>query len=57
MILESMNEEGHFDDIWNRYSNYKEEDKIRAYDLLNEINQTFRILSAVQVLTMNSVIY
>jgi len=41
LILESMNEEGHFDDIWNRYSNYKEEDKIRAYDLLNEINQTF----------------
>lgn len=42
LIFESMNEEGHFDDIWNRYAwNYKEEDKIRAYDILNSVNQKF----------------
>lgn len=41
LIFESMNEEGHFDDIWNRYSNYKEEDKIKAYDILNGVNQKF----------------
>ncbi|MCM1060202.1 MAG: glycoside hydrolase family 5 protein [Eubacterium sp.] len=39
LIFESLNEEGCWDEIWNRYSG--EGDKDKAYGLLNEINQTF----------------
>ena len=38
-MFESLNEEGCWDSIWNRYSG--EGDKNAAYDLLNEINQKF----------------
>lgn len=41
LIFESMNEEGYFDDIWNRYGPKNEEAKKKAYDLLNRINQDF----------------
>lgn len=39
LIFESLNEEGCWDNIWNRYSG--EGDKEKAYGLLNEINQKF----------------
>lgn len=39
LIFESMNEEGVFDDVWNRYSN--EGNKTEAYDILNDMNQEF----------------
>ncbi len=39
LIFESLNEEGCWEDIWNRYSN--EGDKEKAFGILNEINQTF----------------
>ncbi|MGN1136043.1 MAG: glycoside hydrolase family 5 protein [Oscillospiraceae bacterium] len=39
LMFESLNEEGCWDEIWNRYSN--EGDKEKAYGLLNEINQKF----------------
>lgn len=40
LILESLNEEGAWDDIWNRWSG-TDSQKQEAYSLLNEINQTF----------------
>lgn len=40
LVLESLNEEGCWDDIWNRYSG-STSGKSTAYGLLNEINQTF----------------
>lgn len=40
LMLESLNEEGCWDDIWNRYSG-DDSQKKEAYDLLLEINQTF----------------
>lgn len=40
LILESLNEEGCWDDIWNHYSG-DDTGKQEAYDLLLEINQTF----------------
>lgn len=40
LIFESLNEEGCWDDIWNRYSG-KEDGKAEAFGLLNEINQKF----------------
>jgi len=39
LILESMNEEGVWQDVWNRWSG--EGNKARAYGLLNAINQKF----------------
>ncbi|MDP4179962.1 MAG: cellulase family glycosylhydrolase [Bacillota bacterium] len=41
LILESLNEEGCWDTIWNRYSGSTGADKTRAYDILNNINQKF----------------
>lgn len=40
LMFESLNEEGCWDSIWNRYSG-KEDGKAEAYGLLNEINQKF----------------
>ena len=40
LILESMNEEGCFDDLWNRYSG-SDDDKAEAYGIVNRINQQF----------------
>jgi len=39
LVLESMNEEGVWQDVWNRWSG--EGDKAGAYGLLNSINQKF----------------
>ncbi|MEJ6952596.1 glycoside hydrolase family 5 protein [Natronospora cellulosivora (SeqCode)] len=39
LLFESMNEEGVFEDVWNRYS--KIGDKTRAYNILNDLNQEF----------------
>lgn len=40
LIFESLNEEGCWDSLWNRYGG-DESGKAEAYGLLNEINQTF----------------
>lgn len=40
LILESMNEEGCFDDLWNHYSG-SEDGKAEAYSIVNRINQKF----------------
>jgi endoglucanase len=40
LIFESMNEEGSFDDLWNKYGG-KPDRKAEAYRLLNRINQEF----------------
>jgi endoglucanase len=40
LIFESMNEEGSFDDLWNKYGG-KPDQKDKAYRLLNKINQEF----------------
>lgn len=40
LIFESLNEEGCWDDIWNRWSG-DNTSKERAYSILNSINQTF----------------
>jgi len=42
LILESLNEEGVWQDVWNRYNNTG--DKTRAYNMLNTINQQFTSL-------------
>ncbi len=39
LIFESLNEEGGWEEIWNRYSN--EGDKELSYSILNEMNQKF----------------
>jgi len=39
LMFESLNEEGGWEEMWNRYSD--EGDKKASYDLLNEINQKF----------------
>jgi endoglucanase len=41
LILESLNEEGCFNDVWNRWGEPAPDKKSRAYSILNEINQTF----------------
>jgi endoglucanase len=41
LILESLNEEGCFNDVWNRYGDKDPEHKKKAYGILNTINQTF----------------
>lgn len=40
LMFESLNEEGCWDDIWNRYGS-STEGKAEAFELLGEINQTF----------------
>ena len=40
LMFESLNEEGHWDQLWNRYSG-STDGKAESYGLLNEINQTF----------------
>lgn len=40
LMFESLNEEGCWDSLWNRYSG-QTEGKAEAFGLLNEINQTF----------------
>ncbi len=40
LMFESLNEEGHWDALWNRYSG-NTDGKADSYGLLNEINQTF----------------
>lgn len=40
LMFESLNEEGGWDSVWNRYSG-SDSGKAEAYGLLNEINQTF----------------
>lgn len=39
LIFESLNEEGVWDEVWNRYSH--QGDKEKAYGILNDINQKF----------------
>lgn len=39
LMFESLNEEGGWDSVWNRYSN--QGNKSLSYGILNEINQTF----------------
>jgi endoglucanase len=41
LIFESLNEEGCFNDVWNRYGGANPQQKQRAYGILNEINQAF----------------
>lgn len=41
LMFESLNEEGGWDSIWNRYSGTAGEEKEQSYALLNEINQKF----------------
>lgn len=41
LIFESLNEEGCWNSIWNRYGGSTGEDKTRAYGILNNINQKF----------------
>ena len=38
-MFESLNEEGGWEELWNRYSN--EGDKEKSFSILNEINQKF----------------
>ena len=40
LIFESLNEEGSFPDLWNRYTNNPNQ-KAKAYETLNSINQEF----------------
>jgi endoglucanase len=41
LVFESLNEEGVWNDIWNRWSGSTGADKNRAYNMLNTINQEF----------------
>jgi endoglucanase len=41
LIFESLNEEGCFDDVWNRYSGGGTGTKKKAFDILNSMNQAF----------------
>jgi endoglucanase len=41
LIFESLNEEGCFNDVWNRYGGGTAEQKAKAYGILNAINQAF----------------
>jgi endoglucanase len=41
LVFESLNEEGCFDDVWNRYSGGGTGTKKKAFDILNAINQAF----------------
>ena len=44
LMFESLNEEGGWEELWNRYSN--EGDKEKSYSILNEINQKFDNVSS-----------
>ncbi|HVZ80412.1 MAG TPA: glycoside hydrolase family 5 protein [bacterium] len=41
LIFESLNEEGCFNDVWNRWGDKDPEHKKKAFDILNGINQAF----------------
>lgn len=41
LIFESLNEEGCWNDVWNRYGSGTPEQKQKAYGILNAINQAF----------------
>ena len=41
LMFESLNEEGGWDSLWNRYTDGDTEGKHRSYEILNNINQTF----------------
>ena len=41
LIFESLNEEGCFSDVWNRWGKPAPEQKQKAYGILNNINQAF----------------
>jgi len=41
LIFESLNEEGCFNDVWNRYGPANPDLKLKAYGILNNINQSF----------------
>ena len=41
LIFESLNEEGCFNDVWNRYGDSNPEHKLKAFGILNNINQAF----------------
>jgi endoglucanase len=41
LIFESLNEEGCWDTIWNRYSGTSGDAKTKAYNILNNMNQQF----------------
>jgi endoglucanase len=41
LIFESLNEEGAWDNVWNRYSKSPADGKIKVYTMLNNINQKF----------------
>lgn len=42
VIFESLNEEGYFNDVWNRYAGGGDDKKKqKAFDILNTVNQTF----------------
>lgn len=41
LILESLNEEGCFGDVWNRWGGGTPDQKQKAYGILNNINQAF----------------
>jgi endoglucanase len=41
LIFESLNEEGCWNDVWNRYGPANPEQKQKAYGILNNINQAF----------------
>lgn len=41
LMFESLNEEGGWESLWNRYSDGETDGKRQSYELLNEINQTF----------------
>jgi endoglucanase len=41
LIFESLNEEGCFNDVWNRYGPANPDQKQKAYGILNHINQAF----------------
>jgi endoglucanase len=41
LIFESLNEEGCFNDVWNRYGGGNSGSKAKAYGILNDINQNF----------------
>lgn len=41
VVFESLNEEGVWNSVWNRWGGSTGEDKTRAYNILNNINQRF----------------
>ena len=41
LIFESLNEEGCFNDVWNRWGGGTNDQKLKAYGILNNINRAF----------------